>query len=99
MSDIAAKAFRTTNPAQPEHLRERDNAAPTHKPRSWMIRPAPNLAPTGMSGIRKNLPTHHQRSWQADTPTAFAIGNKGHLAKSFKPIVEHGHNTEIEWER
>jgi len=42
---------RVTNP-DGTPLRDKDNAAPQHKP-NYSTRPAPNLAPPGMSGIRQ----------------------------------------------
>jgi len=50
--DNSKDAFnRVTNP-DGSPLRDKDNTAPQHKP-SYSGRPAPNLAPPGMSGIRQ----------------------------------------------
>lgn len=65
------------------HIRDKDNAAPQPTPPAQAKRPAPNLAPPGMSGIK--------RSWQIGSPASkppksekqFELERNGDLRRAF----------------
>lgn len=59
-----------------ETIRDKDNASPRHEPR-FRNQPAPNLAPAGTVGIKRDLP-----SPQAAAPKRFSV-KPGNLTKEF----------------
>ncbi|OWU66734.1 hypothetical protein [Phaeobacter sp. 22II1-1F12B] len=74
-------------------IRDKDNADLKSKPPSWSRSPAPNLAPPGMTGIKRNLPSSANE--QSARPR-FVFGDKSKLKKEFKPIATKakGHDHE-----
>ncbi len=69
----------------PQVTRDKDNAQPRVKPPEQARKPGPRLAPPGMSGTKRNLPTKAQVTRQV--PKRFSLGQPGELKKEFKPIV------------
>lgn len=64
----------------------RDNAMPRMPPPSFARTPAPNLAPPGMSGIKRSAqPTNLPHLIPKET---FKAGAGGELTKAFKSIAE-----------
>ncbi len=84
---------KATGKEAPQHIRDKDNTAREFKPRGVEYT-RPNLAPSGMSGIRRNLPTpSHEKA-----KDEFKVTGPGDLKREFKPIAsdrdkDHG------WER
>ncbi|MBL3575656.1 hypothetical protein JMK10_17730 [Rhodovulum sulfidophilum] len=82
-------------PRENTALRDKDNGSHDMPPPSWVRKPAPNLAPTGMAGIRRNLPSKSQTT--PEKPR-FTLGEGGKLKGLFKPIAAkapdkgHGHD-------
>ncbi|MFQ6550609.1 hypothetical protein AADZ90_021915 [Aestuariibius sp. 2305UL40-4] len=67
-------------------LRDKDNAAPRVPPPHLASKPAPNLAPPGMLGIKRNLPQREQDKGQYKTlREAFQVKASGR----FTPIVRN----------
>ena len=67
---------------KPAQLRDKDNAKPELKP-NFSRRPAPNLAPKGMAGIKRNLP----RSREPEKKGGITLAGSGDLTRAFKPIA------------
>lgn len=65
-------------------IRDRDNADQKPPPPSWSRSPPANLAPKGMAGIKRNLPSPTKD--QSARPR-FALGDQIKLKKEFKPIA------------
>jgi len=61
------EAIEVTNP-DGSPIRDKDNAQLTPKPPQGVTRPAPNLAPPGMQGIRTGLKQPVQRTTEPHTP-------------------------------
>lgn len=76
--------FKRKGKEQEPQLRDKDNADHTPSPPSWSSRPAPNLAPAGMGGIKRNLPP---RAPVQPARPRFTLGETGKLKKEFKPIA------------
>lgn len=88
MSTPPRKPFNLSADPDKMQLRDKDNAAPEHKPKLSQSKPRPNLAPGGSLGIRQGLP---QR--QDDKPKKrFELGKGGDLKREFKSIVPKGHD-------
>ena len=83
--------FKRKGNEQEHQLRDKDNANHTPSPPSWSSRPAPNLAPAGMGGIKRNLPP--KAPVQSARPR-FTLGEPGKLKKEFKPIAAPEKNRE-----
>jgi hypothetical protein len=83
------------NPDQ-QKLRDKDNADLRHPPPKQSRKPAPNLAPFGMKGIKRGLPSDERH--KAPSKPRFELGEKGKLSKVFKPLAPpgkdkgHGHD-------
>ncbi|MEL6646137.1 MAG: hypothetical protein AAFQ05_00305 [Pseudomonadota bacterium] len=66
MVDTPRKPFTLASDPDPAHLRDKDNAQPRVQPPQGVTKPAPNLAPPGMSGIKTSTlprapsPPNHQ---------------------------------------
>lgn len=63
-----------------ENLRDKDNAQPQVKP-AWAQKPRPNLAPSGMSGIKRGLPSPAPRKPDKGWSKA------DDLTRTFTPLV------------
>ena len=86
-TNTQAKAQPKTNDIPTAHsTRDKDNAQPRVPPPKFAQVPAPNLAPPGMSGIKRS-PLQQQVAQQPARPQ-FKAGNGGELSKEFKPIAE-----------
>lgn len=72
MTDKTPRASfdRSADPDQ-EKIRDKDNANPKPKP-SFAQKPAPNLAPPGMMGIRRSLPSQETHPPKVDPEMAAA---------------------------
>lgn len=71
-------------------LRTKDNAKPRIRPPQQVQKPAPNLAPPGMSGLRpmQGLTQPQAQSPKPAPPKRFKLhSNKGQLTRTFKPLV------------
>lgn len=89
MATPPRKPFNLQAEPKTETLRDKDNAALTPKAPSWAQRPAPNLAPPGMGGIKRGLPS--PEAGQPKPPrTRFALGEKSKLARDFQPLAKPG---------
>ena len=93
MSDKPQKISFVRKSAEVEApIRDKDNADLKPQPPSWSRSPPPNLAPPGMTGIKRNLPSSAKE--QPARPR-FALGDKSKLKEEFKPIApktkEHDH--------
>ena len=74
-------------------VRDKDNAKPKLQPKHLPINPAPNLAPTGSLGIKRDLPTSTQPAKH------FTVKKAGDLSKEFKSIAVRSPDKGHEWER
>lgn len=93
MNDKPQKISFVRKSAEPElPIRDKDNADLKPQPPSWSRSPQPNLAPAGMAGIKRNLPSSTKE--QPARPR-FALRDQSNLKKEFKPIAtktkEHDH--------
>lgn len=75
-------------------LRTKDNAKPRIKPPQPVNKPAPNLAPPGMSGLRPKPgltlpdPKHPSPQPKPAQQKRFQLHTgKGQLSRTFKPLV------------
>ena len=59
MTERLSKRFNLHASQEEETIRDKDNADPRLEPQIER-KPAPNLAPGGMLGIRRNLPSNNQ---------------------------------------
>ena len=83
MSDRPKNPFRLAARQDQAHLREKDNAAPRVPPPQQAMKPAPNLAPPGMAGVKRDLPSQTpERSPFKSLREAF----QSQAAPRFKPI-------------
>ncbi|MDJ0825075.1 MAG: hypothetical protein QNJ16_06175 [Rhodobacter sp.] len=69
-----------------ENTRDKDNAQPRIKPPANANKPAPRLAPPGMSGIKGK----QSKSTPAKEPPKkrFTLGKRGDLERSFRSVVK-----------
>ena len=74
-------------------IRDKDNVETRLKPKHQ--RSAPNLAPTGNLGIKRDLPN----SEPAKTRKRFTIKKAGDLSKEFKSIAPKSPDKGHVWER
>lgn len=72
-------------------IRDKDNVETRLEPKHQ--RSAPNLAPTGNLGIKRDLPTSTQPAKR------FTIRKAGDLSKEFKSIVSKSPDKGHGWER
>ena len=97
MVERSKKPF--TLAAQPQkevkNIRDKDNAGLEPAAPRWAQHPRPNIAPPGMSGIKRNMPVPQTaRTNKAPRWLKHEFGDK---ARKFKPIVpksrdkDHGH--------
>ena len=84
--------------ADPDRMkvRDKDNAKPQLQPKHLPINPAPNLAPTGSLGIKRNLPSSNE---PAKTTKRFTIKKAGDLSKEFKSVAPKSPDKGHGWER
>ena len=86
----------TDSPRKPFNLgakppeRDKDNADFRHPPPNYSRKPPPNLAPPGMSGIKRNQPSKND-GHEPEKPR-FALGERGKLKKIFQPIASPNKN-------
>ena len=76
-------------------IRDKDNAKPKLQPKHLPISPAPNLAPTGSLGIKRDLPNNEP----AKTAKRFTVKKAGDLSKKFKSIAQKSQDKGHSWER
>ena len=76
-------------------IRDKDNVETKLQPKHLPINPAPNLAPTGNLGIKRDLPNNEP----AKTAKRFTIKKAGDLPKEFKSIAPNSPNKDHGWER
>lgn len=69
-----------------EMLRDKDNAKPKAPAPSWSNQPQRNLAPPGMGGIKRNLPS--QAKTEKPARIRFTLGETSKLKSNFKPIAQ-----------
>lgn len=74
-------------------IRDKDNVATRFEPKHLPTNPAPNLAPTGSLGIKRNLPIGTQPAKR------FTIKKAGDLSKEFKSIAPRSPAKGHDWER
>ncbi len=79
-----------------DKIRDKDNVSPKLQPTHLPIKPAPNLAPAGMAGIKRGLPSNADQSKRAKR---FTINKKGELSKKFKSIAPKSPDRGRGWER
>ena len=81
--------------ASPENapIRDKDNVETRLEPKHQ--RSAPNLAPTGNLGIKRDLPNNEP----AKTSKRFTIKKAGDLSKEFKSIAPKSPDKDHGWER
>jgi len=65
------------------------------EPKHLPTNPAPNLAPTGSLGIKRDLPSNEP----AKTSKRFTIKKAGDLSKEFKSVAPKSPNKGHVWER
>lgn len=94
----------TTSPRTPfnlsadpdkDQLRDKDNANPELKPKLSESKPRPNLAPSGMSGIKQGLPSNSA----PEKGKRFSIKQSGDLSKKFNSIAPKSPKKGPDWER
>lgn len=72
-------------------IRDKDNAQPRVKPPALARTPQPNLAPSGMVGIRVPLTKVVAKivpvAEPAKAPKKFSLDYKGDLTRIFKPLA------------
>lgn len=73
-------------------IRDKDNVETKLQPKHLPINPAPNLAPTGSLGIKRNLTIGTERTKR------FKIKKAGDLSKEFKSIAPKSPNKDRGWE-
>ena len=78
-----------------DQIRDKDNAKPKLQPKHLPIKPAPNLAPSGMSGIKLGLPSKSAQ----DSGKRFSIKQSGDLPKKFNSIAPKSPNKGPNWKR
>lgn len=86
MTERPKKPFSlAANPNQElENIRDKDNAAPEIPAPRIARLSRPNLAPPGMSGIKRNLPSPAPAPLKQDKEL-FKVGD---LTRAFKPLVQ-----------
>jgi hypothetical protein len=78
-----------------DQIRDKDNAKPKLQPKHLRIKPAPNLAPSGMSGIKQGLPSNSSQ----EKGKRFSIKQSGDLSKKFNSIAPKSPKKGPDWER
>ncbi len=82
------------NPEQElENIRDKDNGDPKPPPPRIVKFPRRNLAPSGMQGIKRGLPSPASQKATKEPPKA------GDLTKSFTPLVQRQKGIERDIDR
>ncbi len=95
MAEHPKKPFTlAANPEQEsENIRDKDNGDPKPPPPRIVKFPRRNLAPSGMQGIKRGLPSPASQKATKEPPKA------GDLTKSFTPLVQRQKGKEREIDR
>jgi len=76
-------------------IRDKDNVEIKLQPKHLPINPAPNLAPTGSLGIKRDLPNNEP----VKTAKRFTVKKASDLSKEFKSITPKSLDKDHGWER